>query len=99
MPNGEGGTEPRFTANVWFTEQAQAMKVMQDMLYIFRGMMTWQNGQIVIEQNREKSPIAAFNKGNVVGGKFSYQSTRNRFRYNQINVTWNDPKAFYKKTV
>ena len=99
VPNGEGGTEPRFTANVWFTEQAQAMKVMQDMLSIFRGMMTWQNGQIVIEQNREKSPIAAFNKGNVVGGKFSYQSTRNRFRYNQINVTWNDPKAFYKKTV
>jgi len=99
VPNGEGGTEPRFTANVWFTEQAEAMKVAQDMLSIFRGMMTWVNGQIVVEQNREKSPIAAFNKGNVLGGQFSYQSTRNRFRYNQVNVTWNDPKAFYKKTV
>jgi len=99
VPNGEGGTEPRFTANVWFTEQAEAMKVAQDMLSIFRGMMTWVNGQITIEQNRERSPIAAFNKGNVLGGSFSYQSTRNRFRYNQVNVTWNDPKAFYKKTV
>ena len=99
VPDGEGGTEPRFTANVWFTEQAEAMKVMQDMLSIFRGMMTWQNGQIVIEQNREKSPIAAFNKGNVINGDFSYQSTRNRFRYNQVNVTWNDPRAMYNKTV
>ena len=99
VPDGEGGTEPRFTANVWFTEQAEAMKVMQDMLSIFRGMMTWVNGQIVVEQNREKSPIAAFNKSNVLGGQFSYQSTRNRFRFNQVNVTWNDPKAFYKKTV
>jgi hypothetical protein len=71
VPNGEGGTEPRFTANVWFTEQAEAMKVAQDMLSIFRGMMTWVNGQIVVEQNRERSPIAAFNKGNVLGGQFS----------------------------
>ena len=99
VPDGEGGTEPRFTCNVWFTEQAEAMKVVQDMLSIFRGMMTWTNGQITVEQNRERSPIAAFNKGNVLGGAFSYQSTRNRFRYNQVNVTWNDPKNFYKKTV
>ena len=99
VPDGKGGSEPRFTANVWFTEQAEAMKVIQDMLSIFRGMMTWSNGQILFEQNRVKNAIAAFNKSNVINGKFSYQSTRNRFRYNQVNVTWNDPESFYKKTV
>ena len=99
VPDGEGGVEPRFTANIYLTESAEAMKVLKDILSIFRGMMTWTNGQVHIEQNREKNPIAAFNKSNVLGGKFSYQSTRNRFRYNQVNVTWNDPKDFYKKTV
>ena len=99
VPDGKGGTEPRFTANVWFTDQAQAMKVIQDMLSIFRGMITWANGQITFEQNREKSPVAAFNKSNVIAGDFKYQSSRNRFRFNQVNVTWNDPDSFYKKTV
>jgi len=99
VPDGAGGYEPRFTANIWFTETADAIKALKDIVSIFRGMMYWKNGKITFSQNRKKNAVYTFNKGNVIGGLFTYQTSRNRFRNNTIRVTWNDPDQFYKKVV
>ena len=99
VPDGQGGYEPRFTSNIWFTEQTEAIKALKDITSVFRGMMYWRNGKITFSQNRKKNAIHTFNKGNVAGGLFEYQSSRNRFRNNTVKVTWNDPDQYYKKVV
>ena len=99
VPDGKGGTEPRFTCNVYLKEQAEAIKVLNDLTTIFRGMLLWMDGKVYPAINRLKNPVYTFSKANVLEGAFTYQSTRNRFRHNQIKVTWNDPEANYEKQV
>jgi len=98
VADGKGGTEPRFTANVYIKESADALKVLKDITQIFRGMLYWLDGQIQFSQNRYQLPVYTFSKGNVTGG-FSYTSPRGEFRSNQIRVTWNDPESMYKQAV
>ena len=38
-----------------------------------------------------------FTKGNVIDGTFSYSGSANRFRHNQIAVSWNDPDDGFKQ--
>jgi len=99
VPDGEGGEEPRFTCNLYLKERQDAYKVLSDMASIFRSMLHWMNSQAVVVQERPKEPIYTFTKSNVVDGGFQYQSSSLRMRTNQCNVTWNDPKRFYKQYV
>lgn len=99
VPDGKGGTEPRFTCNVYFQTKQEAYKVLKDLASTFRGMMYWIDGQITTVQDRPKEPVYTFTQGNVIDGLFSYESTGQRARVNQVNVTWNDPDQFYKQDV
>ena len=99
MSDGQGGTEPRFTCNLYLAQAAEALKVLKDITSVFRGMMFWLNGEIQFSQNRFQSPVYTFSKANVIAGKFAYTSTKSQYRSNQVRVTWNDPDAMYKKAV
>ena len=99
VPDGKGGSEPRFTANVYIKDLQEAVKVVKDFLTIFRGILVWKNGQITLAAMQEKSPVYTFTKGNVIDGMFTYSSSSQRFRSNQIRVTWNDPDNHYKQAV
>ena len=99
VDNGRGGTEPRFTCNLYLQEKAEALKVLQDVTSVFRGMLYWLDGEIQFSQNRYQNPIYSFSKANVIGGLFKYTSSKEQYRSNQIRVTWNDPEAMYKKAV
>ena len=99
VDDGNGGLEPRFTCNVYFTNKQEAYKVLKDLASVFRGMMYWIDGQITAVQDRPKEPVYTFTKGNVIDGIFSYESTGQRARINQVNVTWNNPEELYKQSV
>ncbi len=99
VSDGQGGTEPRFTCNLYLARAAEALKVLKDVTSVFRGMMFWLNGEIQFSQNRFQSPVYTFSKANVIAGKFAYTSTKSQYRSNQVRVTWNDPDAMYKKAV
>ena len=99
VPDGEGGEEPRFTCNLYLSSRTQAYKVLTEMASIFRSILHWMDGKAVVVQDRPKEPIYTFSKSNVKDGSFVYQSSSLRMRTNQINVTWNDPKRFYKQYV
>ena len=98
VPDASGGTEPRFTCNVYFQSRTEAFKILTDLASVFRGMMYWIDGQVVGVQDRPKEPIYTFTASNVIEGLFSYESTGQRARVNQIAVTWNDPDQLYKKS-
>ena len=99
VSDGKGGTEPRFSANVYLSNSQSAFKVMKDFASIFRGILFWHDGKITAATDREKDPIYTFTKGNVINGAFTYEGTSKKLRTNQVRVTWNNPDLMYRQEV
>ena len=99
VSDGEGGLEPRFTANLYLDKTAEATKVLRDIASIFRGMVLWSEGEIVAIADRPKEIVYTFTKGNVENGVFTYEGTGDRVRTNQVKVTWNDPADNYRQAI
>ena len=96
VPNGNGGFEPRFTTNVYFTQASDAYKIVKDLATVFRSMIYWLDGEVYTIADQPGDPIYNFSKSNVIDGAFSYETTGSKTRANQIIVTWNNPDANYK---
>ena len=95
VPDGKGGQEPRFVANIYLTKATEAYKVLKDMATTFRSILYWTEGNVLPVIDQAKDPVYNFTKGNVIEGKFQYESTSSRVRSNQIAVTWNNPDNNY----
>lgn len=99
VSDGYGGTEPRFTCNVYLQSSAEAYKVIQDLASTFRGMVYWAQGSLSVVQDAPEDPAYLFNTSNVVDGVFSYQGSSAKSRHSVAIVTWNDPEDSYKQKV
>ena len=96
VSNGFGGTEPRFTCNLYLQERNDAATVLQNMASIFRGMIYWSGGQIVATQDSPADAVALYSNANVQDGLFTYQGSSLKQRHSVVNVSWNDPSDLYK---
>ena len=99
VPDGKGGTEPRFTCNLYITKGMDALKMLKNMASMLRAMLVWYNGEVTLGANMQKGPVYTFTKANVINGTFAYSGTAARFKHNQIAITWNDPDNGYKQAV
>ncbi|WID42046.1 tail protein [Pseudomonas phage ZQG1] len=99
VSNGKGGQEPRFTCNVYLQTQAEALKILQDMASIFRGMSYWGGGVINVLADMPEDPVYVYSNANVIDGKFRYSGTSRKSRYSVALVSWNDPNDFYRVKV
>jgi predicted phage tail protein len=99
VPNGFGGSEPRFTCNAYLQTQAEAYRLMQDLASVFRGMVYWSSGAITVTQDAPGDPVALFTTANVVEGAFHYSGASLRSRHTVALVTWNDPDDYYRQKV
>lgn len=99
VPDGFGGTEPRFTCNIYFQTRAEAYKVLQDFASIFRGMAYWATGAVTAVQDAPSDPVALFTAANVIAGQFSYSGSGLKARHTVALVTWNDPADLYRQKV
>ena len=97
VPTRDGGTEPRFTANLYLTKATEAYKVLKDMATIFRGMLYWMDGQMSTIQDAPATPIYNFSESNILEGTLVTQNTASKSRANQITVVWNNPLSAYKQ--
>lgn len=98
VPDGFGGTEPRYTTNAVIAEQAEAYTLFQTMVSAFRGMTYWGAGQVMITADLPKNPVKLVNQANVVGGNFNYQGTSLKTRHNLVRAIWRDPGNRYIPT-
>ena len=96
VPDGKGGTEPRFRANLYLTKATDAYKVLKDMATIFRGILYWSDASFFAVIDEPKEPVFTFSRSNIIDGEFSFETTGSKTRANQIIVTWNNPDADYK---
>ena len=99
VDNGFGGTEPRFTCNLYLQSRAEAYKVVQDMAACFRSMVYWASGSLTLSQDGPSDPVALFTQANVVDGAFSYSGSSAKARHTVALVTWNDPADLYAQKV
>jgi predicted phage tail protein len=97
VSDGKGGQEPRFTCNCYLQTQQDAFKMMSDIASIFRGVAYWMGGAVIASADMPADPVALFTNANVIGGKFTYQSTPRKSRFTEALVTWNDPSNAYNQ--
>lgn len=96
VPDGTGGLEPRFRANIYLTKAVDSYKVLKDMATTFRAILYWSEGAILPVVDQAKDPVYNFTKGNVIEGVFNYEGTGSKVRSNQVVVTWNNPVNDYE---
>lgn len=99
VSDGNGGQEPRFTCNLYLQTQADAYKLLNDISSIFRGIAYWAGGTIVANADMPEDPVYTYTDANVIDGKFTYASSPRKQRYTAAQVTWNDPRNFYRAKV
>lgn len=99
VSDGKGGMEPRFTCNLYLQQRADALKVLQDLAAIFRGMAYWGAGMVTVTSDMPEDPSYTYTNANVLNGKFEYNGTGRKTRYSICLVSWNDPKDFYRAKV
>ncbi len=90
VPNGKGGTEPRFTCNVYLQTQKQAYAVLQDLASIFRGIAYWGGGSVIASADMPSDPVYVYTAANVIGGKFHRVGSSKKTRATVALVSWND---------
>jgi predicted phage tail protein len=97
VDDGNGGTEPRYTANIFLQKQADAYKVLKDFATSFLGMIYWIEGKVTAVADQPTDAIYTFSKGNVIDGAFEYESSGQKTRANQIVVNWINPANNYRQ--
>lgn len=99
VPDGFGGQEPRFTCNVWLTEQRSAYQVINDICSIFRAMPVWNGQQLTVVMDRSADPVWTYTNANVDESGFSYTFSARKSRHNAIQVEYADKENSYEKAI
>ncbi|MDT8505157.1 phage tail protein, partial [Alcaligenes nematophilus] len=90
VPDGKGGTEPRFSCNVYLQEKAEAWKVLQDLASVFRGLAYYAHGSVLAVADMPRDAVYTYSNANVVDGQFNYTGSGLKTRYTVALVSWND---------
>lgn len=106
VPNGAGGTEPRFTCNVFIQSQQDAYTVLKDIAAIFRGITFWGNSQIFVNADVPQVDSDGnidvdwvYHASNIIDGFPTYAGGSYKNRYSSCQVSWSDPINHYSDTV
>lgn len=99
VSDGQGGQEPRFTCNCYIQGRADALKVINDLASVFRGMAYWANGQVLAVADAPSDPVYTYPNGKVLDSQFNYTGADISTRNTVALVSWNDPSDFYRAKV
>ena len=105
VPNGSGGTEPRFTCNVYLQNPGSVYQVLNSLASCFRGLIYYSEGELYLTQDREQDVVQQFSEANVIqdvaedGGVsspcFSYTGSARAARKTVVLANWDDPTQVY----
>lgn len=100
VSDGAGGTEPRFTCNVFIQSQQDAYTVLKDIAAVFRGITFWGNDQIYVNADVPQDDVDfVYHCSNVIDGLFTYGGGSYKNRYTSCQVSWSDPQNHYTDSV
>ncbi|MFP2768021.1 host specificity protein J [Oceanisphaera sp. KMM 10153] len=99
VSDGYGGEEPRFTFNTVLANKEDAIKALQNLASVFRGMTYWGTNSVMAVADMPADPVRLVTPANVIDGEFEYSGTALKNRHSVALVTWNDPADNYKKQI
>jgi predicted phage tail protein len=105
VPDGAGGTEPRFTCNVYLQNPGSVYEVLNALASCFRGLIYYSQGKLFLTQDRAQLPVQQFSEANVIqevddSGQvtspcFTYSGTAKTARKSVVLANWDDPNQVY----
>lgn len=105
VPDGMGGTEPRFTCNVYLQNPGSVYEVLNALASCFRGLVYYSQGKLYLTQDRAQNPVQQFSEANVIqevddngtitAPCFSYTGTAKTARKSVVLANWDDPEQSY----
>ena len=105
VPNGSGGTEPRFTCNVYLQNPGSVYDVLNALASCFRGLIYYSEGELYLTQDRLQDPVQQFSEANVIqdvaeNGEvsspcFNYSGSARAARKTVVLANWDDPNQVY----
>jgi len=97
IPRIPQNMEPRFTLNCVINTQDDAVKVLNSLASVFRGMLYWASGSTALSQDRPTDPSYIFDNSNVEKGLFNYEGSSRAQRKTTCLVAWNDPDENFRQ--
>ncbi|WP_201555771.1 phage tail protein [Psychrobacter sp. 72-O-c] len=94
--DGKGGTEPRFTCNLYLQKTEDAYQVLQHVAGIFRGMSFWNGSQIVVDADTARDAEYVITRANVINGAFVKTGSAASDRHTIAKVAWSNPANAYE---
>ncbi|WP_397448117.1 host specificity protein J [Pseudomonas sp. NA-150] len=101
VPDGKGGTEPRFKCDLYLQSKADAWSLLRDISAIYRGITYWAQGQVftLADMPREQDFDFAYTRANVIDGKFETTGAEPRTIYSRALVSYDNPGNNYDTDV
>ena len=99
VDDGKGGTEPRFTCNLYLQSRNDALTVLQDIASIFRGMAYYAASSVTVSADMPSDPVYTYTNANVIDGKFSRAGSSGSTRYSVAKVSWTNRENFGEQKV
>ncbi len=96
VSDGRGGMEPRFSCNAYIQTRQEAYTLLKNMASMFRAMVFWSGNMIVASQDKPQMTSRILTNANVVGGEFTYQSSKKNTRFTAAYVAYNNPDDAFK---
>lgn len=108
VPDGKGGSEPRFTFNGALTEESDAYELLSRIAASFRASLIWTGGTIEVKQDKpvDVATSKIFTRANVLqdfdedGGAstptFNYSSSGKAARHTLAYVNYNNPDNYFQ---
>ncbi|MFR0673177.1 DUF1983 domain-containing protein [Enterobacterales bacterium AW_CKDN230030176-1A_HGKHYDSX7] len=101
VPDGVGGTEPRFLCDMNLQGRSEAWVLLRDLSAIYRGMVYWAHGALFMQADMPRSQDIdyVFTRSNVVGGDFLYGGAERSSHYSRALVSYDNPANNYETDV
>ena len=96
VDDGMGGTEPRFTVNIYIQSAEGAFEILSKLAGVFRAISYWDGTSIVLDADIPQDSMYSFSRANVINGMFEYTGTRARDRHTVAKVAWDNPANHFK---
>ena len=97
VPDGRGGTEPRYSINTVLTQQAEALRLLQDICAVFRGALLYGGGMLGATWDAPGEPVASYVPANVVDGLFTYADGSRAAKRSSCTCWYNDRTQMGKR--
>ncbi|WP_434352978.1 phage tail protein [Psychrobacter sp. HD31] len=98
VPDGFGGTEPRFTCNAYLSSPRNAKSVLDDLASVFRGIAVWDGQKVIALQDAKKDPVATYTNSNVEKDGFVYSGAAKKTIFTAVHVKYIDSQTAKTQT-